>query len=236
MAKWLILTVVVAVGLIFLPFASAETAKKEETAKLQADNVLKIEAAAAGKWAPAVKPKPLSDNVKKGISWLVEHQHESGGWGQGEESTRMGNSMAGLIDKPNVADTCAAALALIRSGSTPKKGEYSKNIFKAVKYVIAEVEKSDDQSLFVTSTKNTRLQMKLGTYIDTFLTSLLFAEVNGKVHVSEGWPPEHGTSYHRPGQARGEQGLVGPERIFEIQSKLCGFAHYLPASFSPVCR
>ena len=39
-----------------------------------------------------VKAKPLSNHVKKGLSWLIEHQLENGGWGQGEESRQMGSN------------------------------------------------------------------------------------------------------------------------------------------------
>ena len=35
--------------------------------------------------------------------------------------------------QPNVADTCIAALALIRSGSTPREGPYKDAIAKAVR-------------------------------------------------------------------------------------------------------
>src|SRR5437868_6789946 len=71
-------------------------------------------------WTTAVEPKPLSPIVKKGLDWLVEHQLPGGGWGEGEESPQMRGSgrNEALRDTPNVADTCIAALALIRSGST----------------------------------------------------------------------------------------------------------------------
>jgi hypothetical protein len=133
------------------------------------------------RWAPAVKPKPLSENVTRGIRWLIEHQHPQGGWSQGEESPTMGNSLDHLKDKPNVADTCAAALALIRSGSAPNSGPYVQNILSAVKFVCSEVRESDANSLFITKLRDSRLQMKLGTYIDTFMASILFAEVTGKM-------------------------------------------------------
>ena len=136
-------------------------------------------------WAPAVKPKALSNNVLKGIKWLLDHQDPEGSWSQGEESRHMGTSKNNLKDKPNVADTCAAALALIRSGSTPSKGEYARNITKAVTYVCDQIKKSDDKSLFITDIKGTRLQMKLGTYIDTFMASMLLAEVTGKMPDTE---------------------------------------------------
>ncbi len=136
-------------------------------------------------WAPAVEPKPLSENVIKGLAWLAEHQLENGGWGQGEESRQMGNHLEHLTDKASVADTCAAALALLRSGSTPTSGDHGHNILSAVRFVVAEILASDEESLFVTDIRGTRLQSKLGTFIDTFMASLLLAEVKGKLPGEE---------------------------------------------------
>ena len=34
----------------------------------------------AVKQAPAVTPKPISEQVKRGVKWLVEHQLKKGGW------------------------------------------------------------------------------------------------------------------------------------------------------------
>jgi hypothetical protein len=133
------------------------------------------------KWGSAVEPKPLSENVKRGLAWLVERQHADGGFSQGEESVQMGQGMAGLKDRPNVADTSAAALALIRSGSTPTAGPHAKNVLAAVRFVCGSVQSSDDQSLYVTDIRGTRLQAKLGNYIDTFLAAMLLAEVKGRM-------------------------------------------------------
>jgi hypothetical protein len=134
-------------------------------------------------WATAVEPKPLSPNVKKGLDWLVEHQLPGGGWGEGEESAQMRGTgeRASFRDTPNVADTCIAVLALIRSGSTPREGPYRGAIAKGVRYVRSQVEQSDAESLSVTSVQGTRVQMKLGPNIDTFLASMLLAEVKGRM-------------------------------------------------------
>ncbi len=131
-------------------------------------------------WTTAVEPKPLGPAVLKGLGWLAEHQLPGGGWGQGEESAQMGGGSA-LKDTPNVADTCVAALAMIRSGSTPTKGPYRDAIVKAVRYVRSEVEASDAKSLSVSSVQGTRVQQKLGPNIDTFLASILLAEVKGRM-------------------------------------------------------
>lgn len=127
-----------------------------------------------------VKPKDLTKHAKSGLSWLVEHQLPNGGWGQGEESNNMGHGMDGIKDKGNVADTCMATLALMRSGSTPSEGAHSKSVRKGVEFVLAEVEKSDKDSLSVTSVQGTRVQAKIGPYVDTFMSSLLLSELKSK--------------------------------------------------------
>ncbi len=133
-----------------------------------------------------VEPKELSENVHKGLNWLAKHQLESGAWGQGDESTQMGNSMQHLAAKGNVADTCAALMALLRSGSTPSTGTYMENIAKGIDYVCSEIEASDEESLSVTSVKGTRVQGKIGPFIDTFMSANLLAEVNGRMGFDEG--------------------------------------------------
>ena len=93
---------------------------------------------------------------------------------------------AQMKDVPSVADTCMAALALIRAGNTPAKGEYAKNVLDAVKFVCGEIEESDKDSLYVTPTRGTRVQIKLGPYIDTFAASLLLAEVKDQMPDAAG--------------------------------------------------
>jgi hypothetical protein len=126
------------------------------------------------------EPKPISDVTKKGLAFLVAQQLPNGGWAQGEESTNMrGGGEPSAV--ANVGDTCIAALALIRAGNTPQNGQYSTNVAKAVAFVCSRVEKSSADDLSVTDVHGTRLQSKLGTHIDTFLASLLLAEIKGKM-------------------------------------------------------
>ena len=133
-------------------------------------------------WVTAGVPKPLSENVRRGLQWLVEHQHQDGGWSQGEESRNMGGNVA---PKPNVGDTAAATLALIRSGSTPSTGPYADSIRKALGFIMKRVEASDHKSILVSDVRGTRLQAKLGPNIDTFLASLVLTESAGHMPGQE---------------------------------------------------
>jgi hypothetical protein len=127
------------------------------------------------------QPKDLSDQVKKGLKWLVQAQLENGAWGQGEESAQMGGGDEKMKSSANVADTCMAIMALVRSGNTPGSGEYKGNVSRAIGFICAQVEESDDKSLFITTLRGTRTQGKLGQYIDTFLAAQVLAEVKNQM-------------------------------------------------------
>jgi len=133
----------------------------------------------AAVWKTAVNPKKLSQNVDKGLAWLVEHQLDNGAWGQGDEAPTMGNGMAGLAGTPSVADTSMSLLALMRAGNTASKGEYKDAVKRGFEFVLAEIEKSDADSLFVTDTRGTRVQYKIGTYVDTFTSLMVMTEAKG---------------------------------------------------------
>jgi len=142
--------------------------------------------------APAmpVKPKPLSDNVKKGLTYLVNQQHDDGGWGQGggwRQGDKGGRIEGAQVQDPSdLGNTCIAVLALVRAGNSPKEGEYAKNVAKAVDFILARVEKADKESLYLTDVRNTQLQVKIGPYVDTFLAQLVMAELKGKMPDAKG--------------------------------------------------
>jgi hypothetical protein len=136
--------------------------------------------------ATPVKAKALSDSVKKGLTYLVSQQQENGGWGQGggwRTDVQKGGRIEGkdVPDPSDVASTSIATLALVRCGSTPKDGDYAKNINKAVDFLCTEIEKSDKKSLYVTDMRGTQVQSKIGPYVDTFAALLVLSELKGKM-------------------------------------------------------
>jgi Prenyltransferase and squalene oxidase repeat len=126
-------------------------------------------------------PKPLDENALKGIDYLVKEQNSDGSWSQGEESKYMASAGQHNGDIHNVADTCMAALALVRAGNLPDTGKYATNVKKATEYVCKSIEDSDQDGLFITTVRGTRVQVKLGQYVDTFLASVFLPEV--KAHM-----------------------------------------------------
>jgi hypothetical protein len=139
----------------------------------------------------AARPRALSRSVMAGLTYLAKQQQADGGWSGAELFPRIGfppkpgagPARPGAMPavQTDVANTSIAALALLRAGYTPRQGNYSRNLQKAIAYVCSEIEKSDAKSLLVTDVKGTLVQTKIGPSVDTFLAALLLAEARGKM-------------------------------------------------------
>jgi hypothetical protein len=142
--------------------------------------------------APAtpVKPKAISGDVKKGLAYLANQQHDDGGWGQGGgwRQADKGGRVEGaqVADPSDLGSTSIAVLAFLRAGNTTKDGEYAKNVAKGVDFILSRIEKCDNDGLYVTDVRNTQLQVKIGPYVDTFLAQLVMSELKGKIHEEKG--------------------------------------------------
>ena len=114
--------------------------------------------------------------VEKGAKWLASVQGADGGWGQdGGEPTnvRQGQSLESTGN--DVANTALAALALLRAGN-----QYATNVERALDFILKRIEASPGDGLAITNiNKQTQVQRKLGPYIDTFLSAMLLAQVDG---------------------------------------------------------
>jgi hypothetical protein len=114
--------------------------------------------------------------VEKGAKWLASVQGADGGWGQDGGSSQYNNNAEGPLSKSNndVANTAVAALALLRAGD-----QYKANVERAVHFVLRKIEASPADGLSITDVNQTQIQRKLGPHIDTFLASMLLAEIDG---------------------------------------------------------
>ncbi len=128
------------------------------------------------------KNDPVAIAVAKGEKWLVSVQGKDGGWGQdgGETSyVRQGERLESTGN--DVANTAVAAEALLHTGNTPTAGPYRESVQRAVRFILAHVDRSPTEGLAVTDVMGTQIQRKLGAYIDTFLTSKVLAELDGQM-------------------------------------------------------
>jgi len=122
-----------------------------------------------------VAPNEVRVAVEKGAKWLASVQGADGGWGQDGGATSHVRQTDRLESNGNdVANTAVAALALLRAGD-----QYRPNVERAVDFILQRVEASPANGLAITDVKDTQIQRKLGPFIDTFLASMLLAQVDG---------------------------------------------------------
>lgn len=129
---------------------------------------------------PLGTPKALSKTVERGLQWLASAQLEDGGWGQGDEARQLRPNEP-KVGIANVADSSMALLAFIRSGSTPAAGPHKTVVDRGLAYVMSQIEGSDSDSLYVSSVRGTRVQAKIGQYVDTFAALMVLTEAKGKM-------------------------------------------------------
>lgn len=132
----------------------------------------------------AVAPTPASASVSgsvstavdKGARWLASVQGADGGWGQdgGEAAVvRQGERLESSGN--DVANTAVAALALMQAGK-----QYTPQVERAATFILQRIEASPVDGLAVTERQGTQIQRKLGPYIDTFLSSMLMSQIDGR--------------------------------------------------------
>jgi hypothetical protein len=125
---------------------------------------------------PKTAPAPVSTAVDKGARWLASVQGADGGWGQDGGETSSTRPGARLESSGNdVANTAVAALALLQAGK-----QYEPQLERALAFVLQQIEASPADGLAITDRQGTQIQRKLGPCIDTFLSSMLMSQIDGR--------------------------------------------------------
>src|SRR5262244_574682 len=124
---------------------------------------------------PSTEAASVALAIDKGAKWLASVQGADGGWGQDGGETSYIRTTERLESNGNdVANTAVSALALLEAGK-----QYQPNVDRALDFILRRVEASPADGLAITDARGTQIQRKLGPYIDTFLTSMLLAKVDG---------------------------------------------------------
>jgi hypothetical protein len=125
---------------------------------------------------PKTAPAPVSTAVDKGARWLASVQGADGGWGQDGGEASFARPVERLESSGNdVANTAVAALALLQAGR-----QYEPQVERALAFVLQRIEASPADGLAITDRQGTQIQRKLGPCIDTFLSSMLMSQVDGR--------------------------------------------------------
>jgi len=138
-------------------------------------------------WLATAEPKSAANikvtaSVDKGLAWLASVQGSDGGWGQDGGGTSLVRQGERLESQGNdVANTAVALMAFTRNGHTPDRGAYRDNVRRGLEFLLLSIEAAPSQTLAVTNIKDTQIQRKLGPYIDTFFSSMLLSDLDGKV-------------------------------------------------------
>ena len=120
-------------------------------------------------------PEKVLTSVNRGLSWIAKAQNNDGGWGAGSHSRQDIVDPHAVASDP--ATTAMVAMALLRSGNTLTRGEYSPQIKKALEYLLKSTESSSASSFTITDQTGTQIQIKLGENIDVILTAQFFSNV-----------------------------------------------------------
>ncbi len=112
--------------------------------------------------------KPMPNYLQKSIDWLSISQRPDGSWGAGSHAHQRVTDPNAVSGDP--ATTAFAAMALLRTGSTPKKGKYADNVSKALDFILGSIEKTPKSAKNITQLTGTQPQVKLGQNIDLSMT------------------------------------------------------------------
>jgi len=125
----------------------------------------------------------VESSLTKGLAWIAEAQSDKGGWGAGTHYHQEVRDPHAVPADP--ATTAMVSMALLRNGNTLTKGTYSSNLKKALNYLLDAVEKTPEQSKYITNLQGTQPQVKLGQNIDAILTAQFFTNILPKVEKGE---------------------------------------------------
>jgi Prenyltransferase and squalene oxidase repeat len=163
--------------LVSTPFSYADDIRSRRAGKAQTDSPEE----------PQTNPRSPDEALAKGIEYLLSQQHPDGGWGQGggwrQSAAQSGTRVEGanVGDPSDLGNTCVSLVALLRSGNSPAQGAHKEEMAKAFDFICLQVEQADQDSLYVTSVRDTQLQVKIGVYVDTFLAGWALSELKGQL-------------------------------------------------------
>lgn len=120
-----------------------------------------------------INPELVEASIRNGLNWIVQAQHQNGGWGSGSHYKQAIHDPHAIPADP--ASTALTAMALLRTSEKPFEGKFSHQLKKAADYLLNAVNTAPPQATNITQLTNTQPQTKLGKNIDVILTAQFFS-------------------------------------------------------------
>ena len=120
-------------------------------------------------------PEKVLRSLDRGLDFIAASQNKNGGWGAGSHNRQDVMDPHAVASDP--ATTSMVAMAMLRSGTTLKDGEYSSHLRKALNFLVEATEQSQPSDLNITNLTGTQIQTKLGANIDVILTAQFLSNV-----------------------------------------------------------
>jgi len=112
-------------------------------------------------------PEKVIRALDRGLDFISHSQNKNGGWGAGSHNRQDVMDPHAVVADP--ATTSMVAMAMLRSGTTLKTGQYSSHLSKALNFLLESTEKSPASSYNITDLTGTQIQIKLGRISMLFL-------------------------------------------------------------------
>lgn len=141
-------------------------------------------------------PKPIGEDVldksvTKGIEYLLQAQHNSGGWGAGSHSRQDITDPHAVEADP--ATTSMVAMALLRTSDQLVSNKYEKPLRQSTEFLLKAIEQAGSGGHAITQLKGTQIQRKLGQNIDLVLTIQYLSNLLQKIDKQD---PMYDRIYH----------------------------------------
>ncbi len=128
------------------------------------------------------EPAEVHSSVERALKWIKDAQQKNGGWGCGSHNRQNVNDPHAVPTDP--ATTAMVAMALVRAGSSLDKGPYKRQVKEATDYLLEVIGNVSPSDIYLTNTRGTQIQSKLGQNIDMVITTQYLTNILSDLKVN----------------------------------------------------
>lgn len=128
-------------------------------------------------------PSEVLASENRAYDWMVAAQNKDGGFAAGQHAHQEVMDPHAVPSDP--ATTAMVGMALLRTGSTPDSGRFSKELARITDFLLKAVEEAQQDALNITPLTGTQIQVKLGQNIDVALAAQYLSNLKGRMSAND---------------------------------------------------